>query len=99
MHHQREVPPDAEWWDRPLLPNGTYNDLERGIERLNLRGNSVIDHLVQHPIPILPPGDKNKVAPKPLMLTKKVVSSRACQDLRLKDRLGSQETEETNASG
>ena len=69
---QREVPPEAEWWDRPLLPNGTYNDLEKGIEHLNLRGSSVIDHLIQHPIPILPPGDKNKIAPKPLMLTKKV---------------------------
>lgn len=40
---------------------------------MNLRGNSVIDHLIQHPIPILPPGDKNKIAPKPLMLTKKVI--------------------------
>jgi U4/U6 small nuclear ribonucleoprotein PRP3 len=69
---QREVPPEAEWWDKPLLPNDSYQDLERGIEHLNLRGSSVIDHLIQHPIPILPPGDKNKVAPKPLMLTKKV---------------------------
>ena len=69
---QREVPPEAEWWDKPLLPNDSYRDLERGIEDLNLRGSSVIDHLIQHPIPIPPPGDKNKVAPKPLMLTKKV---------------------------
>lgn len=69
---QYEVPPEAEWWDKALLPNDSYKDLERGIENLNLRGSSVIDHLIQHPIPILPPGDKNKVAPKPLMLTKKV---------------------------
>jgi len=69
---QREVPPEAEWWDNQLLPRGSYSDLEKGIEHLNLRGNSVIDHLIQHPIPIPPPGDKNKVAPKPLMLTKKV---------------------------
>ena len=69
---QREAPPEAEWWDKPLLPHDSYNDLEGGIEHLNLRGNSVIDHLIQHPIPIPPPGDKNKVAPKPLMLTKKV---------------------------
>lgn len=69
---QCEVPPEAEWWDKPLLPNDSYKDLERGIKHLNIRGSSVIDHLIQHPIPILPPGDKNKVAPKPLMLTKKV---------------------------
>lgn len=73
---QREVPPEAEWWDKALLPNDSYRDLERGIEHLNLRGGSVIDHLIQHPIPILPPGDKNKVMPKPLMLTKKVIFTR-----------------------
>ena len=78
---QREVPPDAEWWDNPLLPNNSYKDLERGVEQLNLRGSSVIDHLIQHPIPIPPPGDKNKVAPKPLMLTKKVTSIRSCDEV------------------
>ena len=74
MAIQREVPPEAEWWDKPLLPSDSYKDLERGVGNLNLRGSSVIDHLIQHPIPIPPPGDKNKIAPKPLMLTKKVTS-------------------------
>ncbi|KAF9652310.1 PRP3-domain-containing protein [Thelephora ganbajun] len=76
---KREVPPEAEWWDKPLLPNNDYKDLERGVEHLNLRGSTVIDHLIQHPIPIHPPGDKNKVAPKPLMLTKKEAKKRRKQ--------------------
>jgi U4/U6 small nuclear ribonucleoprotein PRP3 len=86
---QREVPPEAEWWDKPLLPNDSYKDLENGVEQLSLRGSSVIDHLIQHPIPILPPGDKNKVAPKPLMLTKKVGSSPALLRLGTEILLGS----------
>ena len=69
---QREAPPEAEWWDQSLLPGDDYGDLERNIQYLHLRRDSVIDQLIQHPIPIPPPGDKNKVAPKPLMLTKKV---------------------------
>ncbi|KAF9788673.1 pre-mRNA processing factor 3-domain-containing protein [Thelephora terrestris] len=76
---KREVPPEAEWWDKPLLPSDSYKDLEGGVERLNLRGSSVIDHLIQHPIPIPPPGDKNKIAPKPLMLTKKEAKKRRKQ--------------------
>lgn len=42
---------------------------------LNIRNaNSPITIYVQHPIPIPAPGDKNKVAMKPLKLTKKVGS-------------------------
>ena len=73
---QRDAPPVAEWWDAALLPNQTYDDLALGIDKLNIRNNdSPITIYIQHPIPIPAPGDKNKVALKPLKLTKKVFST------------------------
>ncbi|CAK5272941.1 unnamed protein product [Mycena citricolor] len=69
---KRPPPPDAEWWDQPLLPNKKYEDIELGIEHLNIRNNeSPISIYIQHPIPIPAPGDKDSVQLKPLMLTKK----------------------------
>ncbi|KZT66554.1 PRP3-domain-containing protein [Daedalea quercina L-15889] len=69
---RREPPSAAEWWDAALLPNKTYDDLAMGVEAMNIRtNNSPITIYVQHPIPIPAPGDKNKVAMKPLKLTKK----------------------------
>ncbi|EPS95311.1 hypothetical protein FOMPIDRAFT_1132721 [Fomitopsis schrenkii] len=69
---RREPPPAAEWWDAALLPSKTYDDLAMGIGAMNIRtDNSPITIYVQHPIPIPAPGDKNKVAMKPLKLTKK----------------------------
>jgi U4/U6 small nuclear ribonucleoprotein PRP3 len=69
---QREAPPNAEWWDRSLLPNKSYSDVENGIETLNIRTNdSPITIYIQHPIPLPPPSEKNKIEPKPLKLTTK----------------------------
>ncbi|KAI0044786.1 PRP3-domain-containing protein [Auriscalpium vulgare] len=70
---RRDPPPNAEWWDAPLLPTKNYDDLTRfSHSLLNIRTpSSPITIYVQHPIPIAPPGEKNKPAPKPLMLTKK----------------------------
>ncbi|KAF8531348.1 pre-mRNA processing factor 3-domain-containing protein [Gautieria morchelliformis] len=69
---RREAPPAAEWWDAALLPSKTYDDLSRGLAALNIRSpGSPINLYVQHPIPIPGHMDKNKVALKPLMLTKK----------------------------
>ena len=46
------------------------------MENLNIRAqDSPVTIYVQHPIPIPAPGDKNKVALKPLMLTTKVRTS------------------------
>ena len=54
------------------MPNKSYDDLATGISQMNIRtDNSPITIYVQHPIPIPAPGDKNKVAMKPLKLTKK----------------------------
>ncbi|KZT10543.1 PRP3-domain-containing protein [Laetiporus sulphureus 93-53] len=69
---RREPPPAAEWWDAALLPNKTYDDLVLGVAQMNIRtNNSPITMYVQHPIPIPAPGDKNKLAMKPLKLIKK----------------------------
>ncbi|KAJ7143325.1 hypothetical protein C8R43DRAFT_1130752 [Mycena crocata] len=69
---KRPPPPEAEWWDQPLLPNKRYADIELGVANLNIRTHdSPITIYIQHPIPIPAPGDKNKVALKPMMLTKK----------------------------
>jgi U4/U6 small nuclear ribonucleoprotein PRP3 len=55
-----------------LLPNKTYEDLKNGLETLHIRDNdSPITYYIQHPIPLPPPGDKNKVESKPLKLTTK----------------------------
>ncbi|EGO03404.1 hypothetical protein SERLA73DRAFT_69277 [Serpula lacrymans var. lacrymans S7.3] len=69
---RRDAPPDAEWWDGALLPNKTYEDLALGLSALNIRNeDSPVTIYIQHPIPIPAPGEKSKVALKPMMLTKK----------------------------
>lgn len=69
---QRDAPPASEWWDAALLPNKNYDDLSLPFSSLNIRNtDSPITIYIQHPIPIPAPGEKNKVALKPLMLTKK----------------------------
>lgn len=70
---KRAAPPDAEWWDEPLLPSQKYDDLQHGMGYLHIHTeDSPITIYIQHPIPIPAPGDKNKIALKPMMLTKKV---------------------------
>lgn len=55
-----------------MLPNKSYDDVDDGIETLYIRNDdSPITLLIQHPIPLPPPGEKNKPAPKPLKLTTK----------------------------
>ncbi|KAE9408530.1 PRP3-domain-containing protein [Gymnopus androsaceus JB14] len=70
---RRAPPPQSEWWDAPLLPTQSYSDIDSlGLPSLNITTpNTPITIYIQHPIKILAPGDKNKVALKPMMLTKK----------------------------
>ncbi|KAI8969442.1 pre-mRNA processing factor 3-domain-containing protein [Trametes punicea] len=69
---RRDAPPASEWWDAALLPNKTYDDLELGMSKLNIRNSdSPITLYIQHPIPIPAPGEKNQATLKPLKLTKK----------------------------
>ncbi|OCF39849.1 U4/U6 small nuclear ribonucleoprotein PRP3 [Kwoniella heveanensis CBS 569] len=68
---KRQPPPDVEWWDKAILPEGKgYEDLEEAVDWITTNQDSLITHLIQHPIPIPAPGDK-KVDERGLMLTKK----------------------------
>lgn len=68
---QRQPPPEVEWWDKALLPEGsTYDDIESAVEWMTTSDDSLITHLVQHPIPIAAPSDR-KQGERGLMLTKK----------------------------
>jgi U4/U6 small nuclear ribonucleoprotein PRP3 len=80
---RRQPPPEVEWWDAPLLRNGTYEDLDAdgGVRE----GTTIYDEggegrlvtlaFVQHPIPIPAPWEGKEPQARGLMLTKKVSSS------------------------
>ncbi|OCF58032.1 U4/U6 small nuclear ribonucleoprotein PRP3 [Kwoniella mangroviensis CBS 10435] len=68
---KRQPPPDVEWWDKAILPEGKgYEDLEDAVQFMTTHQDSLITHLIQHPIPIPAPSDK-KQPERGLMLTKK----------------------------
>jgi U4/U6 small nuclear ribonucleoprotein PRP3 len=68
---QRQPPPEVEWWDRALMPDGSsYDDIDKAVEWVTTSEDSLITHLIQHPIPIPAPMDK-KQDERGLMLTKK----------------------------
>ncbi|GAA5857738.1 hypothetical protein JCM8547_005965 [Rhodosporidiobolus lusitaniae] len=64
---RRPAPPDIEWWDEGYLPEKDYASYSGEF----LDRSPLISHLVQHPISIPAPQDKNHVELKPLFLTKK----------------------------
>ncbi|KAF9009478.1 pre-mRNA processing factor 3-domain-containing protein [Cyathus striatus] len=84
---KRVPPPEAEWWDVALLPTNKYDDIDTlGLENLNIRtANSPVNWYIQHPIPIPAPGEKSKIALKPMMLTKK--EQKKMRKLRRKEAL------------
>ena len=47
--------PDAEWWDRGVLPNQSYDDLDKQIDD-NESALLGITNLIEHPIQKEPPG-------------------------------------------
>lgn len=63
---KKEVIPDIEWWDKPLLPSGIYTDDAE--ENFN---QEKITLYVEHPLPIEPPAEPAPPPPQPLKLTKK----------------------------
>lgn len=63
-----EPPPEVEWWDKPLLQNGTYGDVQSGTSNLK---ESRMTIYVEHPVPLQPAGEKPPPEPQPLKLTKK----------------------------
>ncbi|WFD05242.1 U4/U5/U6 small nuclear ribonucleoprotein prp3 [Malassezia vespertilionis] len=94
---RREEPPEAEWWDIPLLPSKDYKDVPDGHDAQGplpfLHGaESPIDHLVQHPIPIPAPTETIRVRPHGVMLTKQEMKKmrkqrRAAEQQDKRDRI------------
>ncbi|XP_065841750.1 U4/U6 small nuclear ribonucleoprotein Prp3-like [Oscarella lobularis] len=65
--------PDVEWWDSLVLLNNNYASasipLKEGQDAFSrYRG---ISKLIEHPIPFQPPNEPRRVAPIPILLTKK----------------------------
>lgn len=53
------------------MPEGsTYDDINKALESITMDGHPLVNHLIQHPIPIPAPGDR-KQEERDLMLTKK----------------------------
>ncbi|WWC87766.1 uncharacterized protein L201_002658 [Kwoniella dendrophila CBS 6074] len=72
---KRQPPPEVEWWDKAILPEGKgYEELESSLEFITSHTDSLITHLIQHPIPILGVDEKKAALlneERGLMLTKK----------------------------
>lgn len=63
---EQEVIPEIEWWDGPLLPSKTYDDVSN--DKLNMEKITIY---VEHPRPIEPPAELAPPPPQPLKLTTK----------------------------
>ncbi|PSR79148.1 pre-mRNA processing factor 3 [Coniella lustricola] len=64
-----EAPPDIEWWDEALTTS--YDSLDDP-DSLKLHGEeSIVTNLIQHPVALEPPQERNAPAPKPMYLTSK----------------------------
>lgn len=74
---RRQAPPEVEWWDAPLLRDGKYDDLDKGMKQGTIVWDDQNQHVtlfVQHPIPIPAPWEGKTPELRGLMLTKKVGS-------------------------
>lgn len=58
-----------EWWDKYLLPSGTYFDVSADKEKGKYKYDEVT-HYIEHPIPIKPPGFSKEAAQLRMYLTK-----------------------------
>ncbi|KAF2724048.1 PRP3-domain-containing protein [Polychaeton citri CBS 116435] len=67
------APPEVEWWDEGLLPEGqnSYNDWDNTGRNKIETEDSIITRYVQHPVLLKPPQDKFVPEAKPMMLTPK----------------------------
>ncbi|XP_071941694.1 U4/U6 small nuclear ribonucleoprotein Prp3-like [Antedon mediterranea] len=60
--------PDVEWWDSVILKVDSYAGLDGKDKNEYIVG---VTHLVEHPIQLKPPSDKDKAVEVPIFLTKK----------------------------
>ncbi|XP_019710344.1 protein RDM16 isoform X2 [Elaeis guineensis] len=63
---KKEEIPEIEWWDKPILPSGSYDDVAN--VKLNMDRITIY---IEHPLPIEPPAEPAPPPPQPLKLTKK----------------------------
>ncbi|KAJ3670138.1 hypothetical protein LUZ60_010462 [Juncus effusus] len=64
---QKDEIPDVEWWDKPILLSGVYED---SITKEALNKDKITKY-AEHPRPIEPPAEPAPPPPQPLKLTKK----------------------------
>jgi U4/U6 small nuclear ribonucleoprotein PRP3 len=65
--NEDDVIPEVEWWDALILSIGRYPP---GDEELSKDSFKNLSNLVEHPIPVYPPGEPNKTKELPIYLTK-----------------------------
>ncbi|KAI9156268.1 hypothetical protein LWI28_003264 [Acer negundo] len=67
----KDLIPEIEWWDVPLLLTGSYDDIcDGGIIEDKLKKEKITIYC-EHPRPIEPPAEAAPPPPQPLKLTKK----------------------------
>ncbi|KAH8769781.1 pre-mRNA processing factor 3-domain-containing protein [Diaporthe sp. PMI_573] len=64
-----EAPPGIEWWDEALVSSYDVLD-DPSFIKLDSE-DSIVTNLIQHPVALEPPQEKNTPAPKPMYLTSK----------------------------
>lgn len=66
-----EAPPDIEWWDEGLLDGNTYDEIDEPSKLKISTADSIITELIQHPVALEPPQDRQAPPPKAMYLTSK----------------------------
>lgn len=64
-----EAPPEIEWWDEALVT--TYETLDDPTSLKIHSEDSIVTNLIQHPVTLEPPQERNAPPPKPMYLTSK----------------------------
>lgn len=64
-----EAPPEIEWWDEALISSYGAPD-DPNFLKIHSE-DSIVTNLIQHPVALEPPQDRNAPLPKPMYLTSK----------------------------
>jgi U4/U6 small nuclear ribonucleoprotein PRP3 len=66
-----EEPPAIEWWDEGLIDGSNYDGLDDPSKLKINTPDSIITELIQHPVALEPPQDRQAPPPKAMYLTSK----------------------------
>ncbi|KAL2214354.1 U4/U6 small nuclear ribonucleoprotein [Sarocladium strictum] len=66
-----EEPPAIEWWDEGLIDSSNYDGLDDPSKLKINTPDSIITELIQHPVALEPPQDRQAPPPKAMYLTSK----------------------------